>query len=550
MGYNSWYDVQMGPSAELVEATAQAMASNGLQAAGYKYINLDDGIVQTTRDANGNLIPDPKFPQGFIGLADFLHAKGYLFGVYTDRGPITCGHRMGAQGNEAKDAAWYAAQGIDYVKEDSCAAPSDHQTAYAQYAAMRDGLNATGRSLFFSLCGWNEWYSPVMRALANSARIGPDDSNWNGLLVDIDDMLTLNPYAGPGAWNDPCLLLGEDQNGNAAVTELQGRFQFTAWAVLAAPLLLSQNVRNLSSYRLETYLNEEVIGVNQDIFGRQGQLLAGGHVSMAPRALNSHMARRFNGSVPDPRSVFSKKDLSVLHGRHWGSDGQAPLTLTACAAVTSQQWQWNVSAPGYLTNVATQLCANIDNCGTAIIGYTCVTSGGTCCGSSCYAGLQFFIAADGTFRSPSQPTMCVTNMGAGQQAALAPCQPGLATQQFTYDAAAQTIAQSTADGKQCLTVGTGAEAAAVIGRPLVDGSWAVAFLNAGPFPVNLTCGAGCLNQTGWEPEQVLAVRDLWAHEDLPDILASGSLSPSLPADGGVALYKLTPKFNTTIPTAE
>lgn len=56
-----------------------------------------------------------------------------------------------------------------------------------------------------------------------------------------------------GSWNDPCLLLGEDMNGNPDVTPEQSRFQFTAWAVLAAPLLLSQNVRNLSSYRLETY---------------------------------------------------------------------------------------------------------------------------------------------------------------------------------------------------------------------------------------------------------------------------------------------------------
>ncbi len=105
---------------------------------------------------------------------------------------------MGAQGNEAKDAQWYATQGFDYVKEDSCGAPQDHQTAFAQYAAMRDGLNATMRPFLFSLCGWNSWYSPVMRALANSARIGPDDSNWNGVLTDIDDMFPLSANSGAG----------------------------------------------------------------------------------------------------------------------------------------------------------------------------------------------------------------------------------------------------------------------------------------------------------------------------------------------------------------
>lgn len=66
---------------------------------------------------------------------------------------------------------------------------------------MRDGLNATGRPIFFSLCGWETWYSPVMRAIANSARIGPDDTNWNGVLTDIDDMLALATNGGPGGWN-------------------------------------------------------------------------------------------------------------------------------------------------------------------------------------------------------------------------------------------------------------------------------------------------------------------------------------------------------------
>lgn len=60
--------------------------------------------------------------------------------------------------------------------------------------------------------------------------------------------------SGPGAWNDPCLLLGADVRDNQVVTEAQSRFQFNAWAALAAPLLLSQNVRNISANRLETYL--------------------------------------------------------------------------------------------------------------------------------------------------------------------------------------------------------------------------------------------------------------------------------------------------------
>ena len=50
-----------------------------------------------------------------------------------------------------------AAAGADYLKEDSCGGSQDHATAFADYGRMRDVLNATGRSVFFSLCGWNSW---------------------------------------------------------------------------------------------------------------------------------------------------------------------------------------------------------------------------------------------------------------------------------------------------------------------------------------------------------------------------------------------------------
>ena len=38
------------------------------------------------------------------------------------------------------------------------------------------------------------------KTLGNSFRIGPDDTNWNGILTNIDINANLAPYAGPGAW--------------------------------------------------------------------------------------------------------------------------------------------------------------------------------------------------------------------------------------------------------------------------------------------------------------------------------------------------------------
>jgi hypothetical protein len=245
------------------------------------------------------------------------------------------------------------------VKEDSCNAPQDHPTAFAQYAAMRDGLDASGREIFFSLCGWNQWYSPVMRALANSARIGPDDTNWGGVLADIDDMLALATNGGPGAWNDPCLLLGANHRGEEAVTEQQSRAQFTAWALLAAPMLLSQSIVNMTAHRLETYLNTEVIAVGQDVMGRQGILLAGGQLALAPRSLGAHLARRHGGAIPDPRTVYSPEELARMRGATFaGTDSNTPVTLAPCSGAAVQQWQWNVSGVNYVSNKATGLCFN------------------------------------------------------------------------------------------------------------------------------------------------------------------------------------------------
>ena len=130
------------------------------------------------------------------------------------------------------------------------------------------------------------------------------------------------------------------------------------------------------------------------------------------------------------------------------------------------------------------------------------------------------------------------------QLGLSPCMSSASAQRWTYDAAAKTIATQ----DQCLTLGGGGTGTAVIGRPLSDGSWALAFLNSGATNATVTCDGGCMQQTGWEAEQVLGVRDLWAHSDGADVTAGGNFSVALQANGGSAMFRFTPKFNATIPT--
>eukprot|EP00039_Didymoeca_costata_P012313 m.176599 g.176599 ORF g.176599 m.176599 type:complete len:225 (+) comp15446_c0_seq6:40-714(+) len=169
MGYNSWYDLECTDdmNERVIRQTALAMVSNGLVDVGYNYINLDDCFISHRAPNTNILVPDPStFPSGMRALADFIHnkskgdgvwigRKGMKFGVYTDRGPKTCAGRPAAQGYEILDAETYANWTVDYLKEDSCDASQDHETAIKDYGRMRDALNKTGRAIFFSLCGWN-----------------------------------------------------------------------------------------------------------------------------------------------------------------------------------------------------------------------------------------------------------------------------------------------------------------------------------------------------------------------------------------------------------
>jgi len=116
MGFSTWNHFQGAIGDALLREVADAMVSSGLLAAGYEYLNLDDGW-NVGRDANGSVVPDPKlFPQGMAAVVDYVHSKGLKFGIYTARGSTTCMGRAGSDSHEQQDADTYAAWGVDYLK--------------------------------------------------------------------------------------------------------------------------------------------------------------------------------------------------------------------------------------------------------------------------------------------------------------------------------------------------------------------------------------------------------------------------------------------------
>jgi len=286
MGYNTWNDFRCDISAQDIKDAADAIVRQGLDKVGFVYVNMDDCWAKD-RDASGTVVADTAtFPNGIKPVGDYVHSKGLKFGIYSDRGTKTCAGRPGSQDFEKIDARTYASWGVDYLKEDSCYASGDHQEAFLQYGAMRDALNATGRPIYFSLCGWNSWYAPEGWSLGNSWRIAGDCSSWSDVLNAIDTNAPLAQYARPGGWNDPDMLIGSSQGSAVKLSPDQSRSMFSMWSVMAAPLLIGGNIRNLNTWDLETYKNLEVIAVNQDSAGMQGIRVAGGNLKQGSTLSN------------------------------------------------------------------------------------------------------------------------------------------------------------------------------------------------------------------------------------------------------------------------
>jgi len=267
MAWNSWNHFGCNINEQLIRATAKAVVTTGLKAAGYTYVNMDDCWARS-RTANGTIVADPKaFPSGIKALADYVHSLGLNFGLYSDAGTQTCQGRPGSLGYETNDANTYASWGVDYLKYDNC--NNQNIPPQTRYPVMRDALNKTGRHILYSMCEWGEddpatWAGPV----GNSWRTTGDISDsWTSMLSNLDKNNMVSAFAGPGGWNDPDML----EVGNGGMTNAEYVAHFSLWAVVKAPLIIGTDVTNMSPATLAILTAPEVIAVNQDPLGIQGR---------------------------------------------------------------------------------------------------------------------------------------------------------------------------------------------------------------------------------------------------------------------------------------
>jgi alpha-galactosidase len=189
---------------------------------------------------------------------------------------MTCGGRPGSRGYEFQDAKMYAAWGIDYLKYDWCNTEGLKQEG--AYKTIAAALQKAGRPIVLSLCEWGgsnpwRWASNVGHLWRTTGDI---TNQWEGIksmgewhalsvMKILESQDSLRAFAGPGHWNDPDML----EVGNGMPVN-EDRAHFTMWAMIAAPLIAGNDLRNMSLEVKEILTNKEVVAINQDSLGIQG----------------------------------------------------------------------------------------------------------------------------------------------------------------------------------------------------------------------------------------------------------------------------------------
>jgi len=308
MGWNSWNCFAGEVSEDRVKRAADALVKSGLINHGWTYINVDDfwenhrdsqdpTLRGPFRDTHGFILPNSRFPD-MKGLADYIHARGLKAGLYSSPGSWTCGGCAASWQHEEQDAQTYAKWGFDYLKYDWCSygdiadgrdpdaknvpnwsagrGQNEQVVAAYPYEVMGKFLRKQNRDIVFSLCQYGmadvwKWGGSVN---GNCWRTTGDITDtWRSMSGIGFKQDAAAPYAKPGNWNDPdMLIVGEVGWGQTHPTRLTPDEQYThisLWCLLSAPLLIGCDMEKLDAFTLNLLENDEVLALDQDALGKE-----------------------------------------------------------------------------------------------------------------------------------------------------------------------------------------------------------------------------------------------------------------------------------------
>ncbi len=305
MGWNSWNCWAKAVDQEKVMSSARALVDSGLINHGWTYVNIDD-TWQGKRGGKFHAIQgNEKFPDMKKLCAD-IHDLGLKAGIYStpwvtsyakhiggssdnsggdwSQELVTSGHsKFGSYSFAANDARQWADWGFDYLKYDWN--PND----LAHVKEMSVALKKSSRDILYSLSNSAPFTNATQFAeLANCWRTTGDiwdyweksDTNWRYGVSEIAfSQDRWAPYAGPGHWNDPdMLVVGRVGWGPklhpSNLTPAEQYSHISLWCLLSAPLLIGCDLEHLDAFTLSLLGNDEVLALDQDALGRQAVRVA------------------------------------------------------------------------------------------------------------------------------------------------------------------------------------------------------------------------------------------------------------------------------------
>jgi alpha-galactosidase len=346
IGWNSWNCWGCSVDEGKIRSAAEAMVQTGLINHGWSYVNIDDCweirpgaddpvLAGESRDSLGRINTNRKFPD-MKQLCDDVHALGLKIGVYSSPGELTCAGFTASLGYEEEDAVRFAEWGIDYLKYDWCsygrvAKDKSRSELQKPYVTMRSALDNVRRDIVYSLCQYGmgdvwEWGQDVG---GNCWRTTGDiTDSWQSMAGIGFGQEALHPYAGPGHWNDPDMLVvgrvgwGPDLH-TTRLTPDEQYTHITLWSLLAAPLLLGCDLSQLDDFTRSLLTNDEVLAVNQDPLGKQARrILQTGGTEVWSKPLH-------DGSLAVGLFYPSTNPVNPAGYFHWTPPSPATVSFTA-----------------------------------------------------------------------------------------------------------------------------------------------------------------------------------------------------------------------------
>jgi alpha-galactosidase len=338
MGVDTWYPFGASINEQRIVSFANAVVSSGLRAAGYRIVWLDGGWWDGSRDANGDVVVNPaNWPHGMAWLAAYLHSNGLRAGIYTDAGASGCGGPgAGSFDHYQQDVNTFAAWGFDAIKVDYCGGhllQLDPRTAYGAFARAI-ASDQPHRPMILNLCNpvepghygnvavdyassaFDSWsFAPaIATSWRTSYDVGwPGDVPFAHVLHNLDADAAHPQAAGAGHFNDPDYLVPQ-----AGMNRTEARTQFTMWAMLAAPLMISADPSVLAPQTLRMLEQPEAIAIDQDRLGAQGKRVARGaaEVWVKPLAGGQKAVAFLNRSTVPVRARTSSAAIGLPRAIH------------------------------------------------------------------------------------------------------------------------------------------------------------------------------------------------------------------------------------------